>query len=112
MTDSASSPPPVDPIPEPASGPPQDACAMAHPTLAPARADRALPGGSEWTFDLIGRYDREIARIARGYGLDTYANQIEVISAEQMMDAYASHGMPVGYTRTSWRRTRCRCRRW
>lgn len=63
---------------------------------------RALPGGSEWTFDLIARYDREIARIAAGYGLDTYPNQIEIISAEQMMDAYASHGMPVGYTHWSY----------
>jgi len=53
--------------------------------------------GSEWTFDLIGRYDREIARIAQNYGLDTYPNQIEVISAEQMMDAYSSVGMPVNY---------------
>lgn len=53
--------------------------------------------GSEWTFDLIERYDREIARIAAGYGLDVYPNQIEVISAEQMMDAYSSVGMPVGY---------------
>lgn len=66
------------------------------------RAERLLPGGSEWTFELIERYDREIARIAQGYGLDTYPNQIEVISAEQMMDAYASHGMPVGYTHWSY----------
>jgi len=53
--------------------------------------------GSEWTFELIERYDREIARIAANYGLDTYPNQIEVISAEQMMDAYSSVGMPVNY---------------
>src|SRR5690554_1919591 len=54
--------------------------------------------GSEWTFDLIREYDREIGRIAHEvYGLDTYPNQIEVITAEQMMDAYASVGMPLGY---------------
>ena len=52
---------------------------------------------SEWTFELIERYEREIARIARQYGLDTYRNQIEIITAEQMMDAYASIGMPVYY---------------
>lgn len=52
---------------------------------------------SEWTFDLLKDYDREIARIAAGFGLDTYPNQIEVISAEQMMDAYSTVGMPVGY---------------
>jgi stage V sporulation protein R len=53
--------------------------------------------GSEWTFDLIRRYDEEIGRVAACYGLDTYPNQIEIISAEQMMDAYSSVGMPVGY---------------
>ncbi len=53
--------------------------------------------GSEWTFELIAEYDREIARIAEGFKLDTYPNQIEVISAEQMLDAYSSVGMPVGY---------------
>ena len=52
---------------------------------------------SEWTFELIDRYDQEIGRVARNYGLDTYPNQIEIISAEQMMDAYSSIGMPVGY---------------
>ena len=58
--------------------------------------------GAEWTFELIERYDREIARIAGGYGLDTYPNQIEVITAEQMMDAYASIGMPINYTHWSF----------
>lgn len=52
---------------------------------------------SEWTFDLLEHYDREIARVANNFGLDTYPNQIEVISAEQMMDAYSTVGMPVGY---------------
>ncbi len=52
---------------------------------------------SEWTFELLAEYDREIARVAAHYNLDTYPNQVEVISAEQMMDAYSSVGMPVGY---------------
>lgn len=53
---------------------------------------------SEWNFELLQRYDEEIARIAHDvFRLDTYPNQIEVISSEQMMDAYASVGMPVGY---------------
>jgi stage V sporulation protein R len=52
---------------------------------------------SEWTMELIQRYDEEIARIAADYGLDTYPNQVEVISSEQMMDAYSSVGMPLGY---------------
>ena len=58
---------------------------------------KPLSEGSEWTFELLERYDREIARIAAGYGLDTYPNQIEVITSEQMMDAYSSTGMPVFY---------------
>ncbi|EZQ19563.1 SpoVR family protein [Pseudomonas sp. G11-1] len=58
---------------------------------------------SEWTFELIREYDREIGRIAHDiYGLDTYPNQIEVITAEQMMDAYASVGMPLGYHHWSY----------
>lgn len=59
--------------------------------------------GSEWTFELIREYDQEIGRIAHDiYGLDTYPNQIEVITAEQMMDAYASVGMPLGYHHWSY----------
>ena len=56
-----------------------------------------LSTSSEWTFELIATYDREIAKIAADFSLDTYPNQIEIISAEQMMDAYASSGMPLNY---------------
>jgi spore cortex formation protein SpoVR/YcgB (stage V sporulation) len=63
---------------------------------------KLISEGSEWTFELIERYDREIARVAANYGLDTYPNQIEVISAEQMMDAYSSVGMPVNYRHWSF----------
>jgi stage V sporulation protein R len=65
-------------------------------------AKMPLPSSSDWTFELIERYDREIARVAEEYRLDTFRNQIEVISAEQMMDAYASHGMPIGYAHWSF----------
>ncbi len=57
---------------------------------------------SEWTFELIETYDREIGKIAESYGLDTYRSQIEIISSEQMMDAYASVGMPLGYHHWSY----------
>ncbi|MCZ6471486.1 MAG: SpoVR family protein [Gammaproteobacteria bacterium] len=53
--------------------------------------------GSEWTFENLENLELEIERIATGYRLDTYPNQIEIISAEQMMDAYSSTGMPLGY---------------
>ncbi|MBA4742520.1 MAG: SpoVR family protein [Azoarcus sp.] len=56
-----------------------------------------LPDTSEWSFEAIDRYHEEIARVAREFGLDTYPVQVEIITAEQMMDAYASVGMPVNY---------------
>ncbi len=59
---------------------------------------RHISDSSEWSFPLLERFDAEIARIAHGvYGLDTYANQIEVISSEQMIDAYSSVGLPINY---------------
>jgi spore cortex formation protein SpoVR/YcgB (stage V sporulation) len=61
-----------------------------------------LSTGAEWTFELIQSYDREIARIAKNFKLDTYPNQIEIITAEQMMDAYAAVGMPIGYNHWSF----------
>jgi stage V sporulation protein R len=54
--------------------------------------------GSEWTFEALEAFEEEIGKIARErYRIDTYPNQIEIISADQMMDAYSSVGMPVGY---------------
>jgi stage V sporulation protein R len=75
------------------------------PTSKPARKTtrkkagkpRRLPEQSEWTFELIEQAHEEIRRVAEGFGLDTYPNQLEIITAEQMMDAYASVGMPVSY---------------
>ena len=54
--------------------------------------------GSEWTVAALEDFELEIGRIAvEKYRLDTYPNQIEIISADQMMDAYSSVGMPLGY---------------
>ena len=58
--------------------------------------------GPDWTFELLEEYQAEIARVADHYLLDTYPNQIEVITAEQMMDAYSSVGMPIGYSHWSY----------
>ena len=57
---------------------------------------------SEWTYELLEKYDREISKIAKKYHLDTYPNQIEIINAEQMMDAYSSIGMPLAYNHWSF----------
>jgi spore cortex formation protein SpoVR/YcgB (stage V sporulation) len=56
-----------------------------------------LSTGSEWTFELLQDFEREISRIADHFALDTYPNQIEIINSEQMMDAYASSAMPINY---------------
>ena len=55
-------------------------------------------GGQDWTFERLQAFDRAIGEVAVGeFGLDVYPNQIEVISTEQMLDAYASHGLPISY---------------
>lgn len=61
-----------------------------------------LSDGPDWSFELLADYEREIDRVAKLYKLDTYPNQIELITAEQMMDAYASVGMPINYTHWSF----------
>src|SRR5436853_7687705 len=66
------------------------------------RRRQPLPCPSDWTFELIEYYSAEIARVAEGYRLDTYPIQLEIISSEQMMDAYASVGMPVNYRHWSF----------
>ncbi len=58
---------------------------------------KILSHTSEWTMELLQTYDKHIARIASSYNLSTYPNQIEIITAEQMLDAYASVGMPLNY---------------
>ncbi|POA99040.1 SpoVR family protein [Chromobacterium sinusclupearum] len=64
---------------------------------------KPISTGSEWTFELVGEYDRAIREIAVDeFKLDVYPNQLEIITAEQMMDAYASVGMPVNYHHWSY----------
>ena len=66
------------------------------------RPEHPLPSPSDWTFELVEQYHDVIRQTAERYGLDTYPNQLEVITAEQMMDAYASVGMPVNYRHWSY----------
>ena len=58
--------------------------------------------GVDWDFDLLEEYDAAIAAVAGEFGLDTYPNQIEIITSEQMLDAYAANGLPVGYPHWSY----------
>ena len=58
---------------------------------------------SEWTFDRLHRSYDEIEKIGIGeLGLNVYKNQIEIISSEQMLDAYTSVGMPIYYNHWSF----------
>jgi len=66
-------------------------------------AGKLLYEGPEWTFDLVNRAYDAIHEIGVGeMGLDIYPNQLEVIRAEQMLDAYASIGMPNMYRHWSF----------
>jgi len=57
-----------------------------------------ITSGEEWNFDKIDEIYMEIQKIAdEKYGLNYYPNQLEVISSEQMLDAYASVGLPLYY---------------
>jgi stage V sporulation protein R len=59
--------------------------------------------GADWDFLTLQRIHDACERIARSeLGLDVYPNQIEVITAEQMLDAYSSVGMPLFYKHWSF----------
>ncbi len=58
---------------------------------------------SNWNFDVMQRtYDAIEVIALEDLGLDVYPNQIEIISAEQMLDAYSSVGMPLMYQHWSF----------
>ena len=66
-------------------------------------SSRLISESSEWTFPMLEHYNEVIGHIAaEKFRLDTYPNQIEIITAEQMMDAYSSVGMPLGYKHWSY----------
>jgi Uncharacterized conserved protein len=59
--------------------------------------------GAEWDFATLQRIHDACADIAVSeLGLELYPNQIEVITAEQMLDAYSSTGMPLFYKHWSF----------
>jgi stage V sporulation protein R len=64
---------------------------------------KPLFDGPEWDFGLVNKVYDAMGEIAIGeMGLDIYPNQIEVITAEQMLDAYSSIGMPLMYRHWSF----------
>ena len=77
----------------------------AHAPTAPDRSN-LLFDGPDWTFETMERTYNAIEEIAIGdLGLDIYPNQIEIISSEQMLDAYSSTGMPLMYRHWSFGKT-------
>ncbi|TCZ66821.1 SpoVR family protein [Roseicella aquatilis] len=65
--------------------------------------DLLLYEGADWNFDTLMRIHDACEEVAgRELGLDWYPNRIEVISAEQMLDAYASTGLPLFYRHWSF----------
>ena len=69
--------------------------------------NRLLYEGSDWDFGMLQRAYEAIETVAVGeLGLYVYPNQIEVITAEQMLDAYASTGMPLFYKHWSFGKNR------
>lgn len=71
------------------------------------RLKKDKPGASQVPDNWLGLADKAISIIAHGkYGLDTYPNNIEIIDSRQMMDAYASVGMPISYDHWSFGKAR------
>lgn len=66
-------------------------------------AGERLFEGADWDFSTLQRIHDACETIALNeLGLEVYPNQIEVITAEQMLDAYASIGMPLFYKHWSF----------
>lgn len=53
---------------------------------------------TSWNIETIEESDKIIEKIAKEYlGLNTYPNQFEIVTSEQMLDAYSLIGLPVSY---------------
>lgn len=66
-------------------------------------SDFMITSRTDWTPKLIQEIYNEIEKIAlEEMELDIYPNSIEIISAEQMLDAYSSLGLSVNYNHWSF----------
>ncbi len=84
----------------------------ARAAMAPAMLDRPLSSesagdllysGADWNFETLRHAYDAIERIAEcELKLEIYPNRIEVITSEQMLDVYTSHGMPLIYKHWSF----------
>ncbi len=64
--------------------------------------NKLLFNTSDWDFSLIDKSMKAIEPLASELRLDIYPNQIEIITSEQMIDAYSSVGLPVMYKHWSF----------
>lgn len=70
------------------------------------KKSKLLYSGSEWDIPLIEKMWKTIDEIAiKKFGFNHYNPQIEIISAEQMLDLYSSAAMPVMYNHWSFGKT-------
>jgi stage V sporulation protein R len=68
-----------------------------------AKTMARLFDGADWDFSSLQRIHDACQDIAvNELGLDVYPNQIEIITAEQMLDVYSSIGMPLFYKHWSF----------
>ncbi|MGY3581510.1 stage V sporulation protein R [Bradyrhizobium sp. USDA 4341] len=66
-------------------------------------SDNLLYRSADWDFPTLQRIHDACEKVAvEELGLDFYPNQIEIITAEQMLDAYSSVGMPLYYRHWSF----------
>lgn len=63
---------------------------------------KTLFDGTEWTVEMLNQIWAEVDKVGKRLGLDYYEPQIEIITAEQMLDAYSSHALPQMYDHWSF----------
>lgn len=59
--------------------------------------------GQDWNFSMLQNFLEVSEEIGiKDLGMELYPNQVEIISSEQMLDAYSSVGMPIMYNHWSF----------
>ena len=59
---------------------------------------RKLFTKSEWDETTVIEGEKVMIKISEEYlGLDIYPNQFEIVTSEQMLDAYSLIGLPISY---------------
>lgn len=60
---------------------------------------------SDWSFPMLEKAMDIFGSLSKELELNIYPNQIEIINSEQMLDAYASTGLPIMYRHWSFGKT-------